>query len=249
MSSIKVFESNPKGRDFVVGDIHGHFKLLASLLEKVDFNTQQDRLFCVGDLIDRGPDSIDVLKWLSEPWFYGVRGNHEQMLIDCLSGRGDINRHTRNGGAWLYALSPSVQNEIYNLLQTLPVMIEVNLSDGRKIGIVHAEAFLSCATQSWQDAKDAISGMRGESAQQQALKTALYARERIEQQNQAPIIGLDKLYVGHSTVPHVHTLGNVVYTDTGCSFSDGTLSVIDIDTGEVSHVSMRLLHDSLGAGL
>lgn len=249
MSSIKVFESNPKGRDFVVGDIHGHFKLLASLLEKVDFNTQQDRLFCVGDLIDRGPDSIDVLKWLSEPWFYGVRGNHEQMLIDCLSGRGDINRHTRNGGAWLYALSPSVQNEIYNLLQTLPVMIEVNLSDGRKIGIVHAEAFLSCATQSWQDAKDAISGMRGESAQQQALNTALYARERIEQQNQAPIIGLDKLYVGHSTVPHVHTLGNVVYTDTGCSFSDGTLSVIDIETGEVSHVSMRLLHDSLGAGL
>jgi len=248
MSSIKVFESNPKGRDFVVGDIHGHFKLLASLLEKVNFNTQQDRLFCVGDLIDRGPDSIDVLKWLSEPWFYGVRGNHEQMLIDCLSGRGDINRHTRNGGAWLYALSPSVQNEIYNLLQTLPVMIEVNLSDGRKIGIVHAEAFLSCATQSWQDAKDAISGMRGESAQQQALKTALYARERIEQQNQAPIIGLDKLYVGHSTVPHVHTLGNVVYTDTGCSFSDGTLSVIDIVTGEVSHVSMRLLHDSLGAG-
>lgn len=248
MSSIKVFESNPKGRDFVVGDIHGHFKLLASLLEKVDFNTQQDRLFCVGDLIDRGPDSIDVLKWLSEPWFYGVRGNHEQMLIDCLSGRGDINRHTRNGGAWLYALSPSVQNEIYNLLQTLPVMIEVNLSDGRKIGIVHAEAFLSCATQSWQDAKDAISGMRGESAQQQALNTALYARERIEQQNQAPIIGLHKLYVGHSTVPHVHALGNVVYIDTGCSFSDGTLSVIDIDTGEVSHVSMRLLHDSLGAG-
>lgn len=248
MSSIKVFESNPKGRDFVVGDIHGHFKLLASLLEKVNFNTQQDRLFCVGDLIDRGPDSIDVLKWLSEPWFYGVRGNHEQMLIDCLSGRGDINRHTRNGGAWLYALLPSVQNEIYNLLQTLPVMIEVNLSDGRKIGIVHAEAFLSCATQSWQDAKDTISGMRGESAQQQALNTALYARERIEQQNQAPIIGLDKLYVGHSTVPHVHTLGNVVYIDTGCSFSDGTLSVIDIDTGEVSHVSMRLLHDSLGAG-
>ncbi len=125
-------------------------------------------------------------------------------------------------------------------------MIEVNLPDGRKIGIVHAEAFLSCATHSWQDAKDAISGTRGESAQQQALKTALYAREKIEQQNQAPIIGLEKLYVGHSTVPHVHALGNVVYIDTGCSFSDGTLSVIDIDTGEVSHVSMHSLHDSLG---
>lgn len=246
MSTIKVFESNPKGRDFVVGDIHGHFKLLASLLEKINFNTQQDRLFCVGDLIDRGPDSIDVLKWLSEPWFYGVRGNHEQMLIDCLSGRGDINRHTRNGGAWVYTLSPGVQNEICNVLQTLPIMIEVNLPDGRKIGIVHAEAFLSGATHSWQDAKDAISGTRGESAQQQALKTALYAREKIEQQNQAPIIGLDKLYVGHSTVPDVHALGNVVYIDTGCSFSDGTLSVIDIESGEVSHVSMHSLHDSLG---
>jgi len=246
MYTIEVFESNSQGRDFVVGDIHGHFKLLASLMEKVNFNTQQDRLFCVGDLIDRGPDSIDVLKWLSEPWFHGVRGNHEQMLIDCLSGRGDINRHTRNGGAWLYALSPSVQSEIYNALQTLPVMIEIGLADGRKVGIVHAEAFLSCATHSWQDAKDAISGMRGETTQQLALKTALYAREKIEQQNQAAIIGLDRLYVGHSTVPHVHALGNVVYIDTGCSFSDGALSLIEMESGEVAHVSMHSLHDALG---
>jgi Calcineurin-like phosphoesterase. len=248
MYTIKVFEPNPKGRDFVVGDIHGHFKLLTSLMEKVDFNTQQDRLFCVGDLIDRGPDSIDVLKWLSEPWFYGVRGNHEQMLLDCLSGHGDINRHTRNGGAWLYKLSPSVQKEICKVLQTLPVMIEIGLSDGRRIGIVHAEAFLSCATHSWQDAKDAISGMRGETTQQQALKTALYAREKIEQQNQALITGLDKLYVGHSTVPRVHALGNVVYIDTGCSFPDGALSLIEVESGEISHVSMQSLHDSLGVG-
>ncbi len=74
----------------MVGDIHGHFKFLTMALDKLDFNTELDRIFSVGDLIDRGPDSIDVLNWLEKPWFHAVRGNHEQMLIDCISGHGDI---------------------------------------------------------------------------------------------------------------------------------------------------------------
>src|SRR3546814_4769251 len=87
------FPPNKKGRDFVVGDIHGHFKLLTAALNNLDFNPELDRIFSVGDLIDRGPDSIDILKWLEKPWFHAVRGNHEQMLIDCISGYGDIPRH------------------------------------------------------------------------------------------------------------------------------------------------------------
>ncbi|AOE64873.1 metallophosphoesterase [Pseudomonas corrugata] len=239
MNTIRTFSPNGKGRDFVVGDVHGHFKLLKSLLVNANFKAERDRVFSVGDLIDRGPDSLDVMNWLTEPWFHAVRGNHEQMLIDCVSGQGDIARHTRNGGAWLYELAATTQHELSNVLQGLPLIIEVDLVDGRKMGIVHAEAPLLHDDGDWQTAKDALSGHFGEDSRHRALKTALYARGKIEQQNNDPIRGISRLYVGHSTVSSVTCLGNVVYIDTGCSFHDGALSLVEINADTTTCITMR----------
>ncbi|MBZ0074391.1 metallophosphoesterase [Bordetella hinzii] len=33
----------------------------------------------MGDLVDRGPESADVLKWLERPWFHAICGNHDLM--------------------------------------------------------------------------------------------------------------------------------------------------------------------------
>lgn len=239
MYKIKSFPSNKKGRDFVVGDIHGHFTLLRSLLERSGFDTKLDRVFSVGDLIDRGPESIEVLDWLKEPWFHAVRGNHEQMLIDCVSGHGDIARHTRNGGAWLYELAPPVQHELSRALQVLPLIIEVGLVGGRTIAIVHAQAPLTQSHDDWQKAKDALTGEFGEERQQAALKTALYSREKIEQEDHSAVSGISRLYVGHSTVSSIVRLGNVIYTDTGCSFFDGALSIIEINSESITSISMH----------
>lgn len=222
----------------MVGDIHGHFKLLTAALNKLDFNTELDRIFSVGDLIDRGPDSIDILNWLEKPWFHAVRGNHEQMLIDCISGHGDIPRHIRNGGAWLYELQLTVQHELLKALQALPLIIEIKSANDQTIGIVHAEAPIIRSNDGWQEAKDAITGNFGEQHQRQALKTALYAREKIEQQNHTSVKGIDRLYVGHSTVPSIMRLGNVVYIDTGCAFSDGALSLVEIRTETITSIDM-----------
>ncbi|WP_371919217.1 metallophosphoesterase [Pseudomonas sp. MPBD7-1] len=238
MLTTKSFPPNEKGRDFVVGDIHGHFTLLKKALSKVNFNTEADRIFSVGDLIDRGPDSTDVLNWLEKPWFHAVRGNHEQMLIDCISGHGNIPRHIRNGGAWLYELQPTLQHELLQALQALPLIIEINLSSDKTIGIVHAEAPIIKSNDDWQEAKNAISGKSGKSNQRQALKTALYARKKIEWQDHSSINGISQLYVGHSTVPGVMRLGNVIYIDTGCGFADGALSLIEIQFETV--VSTRM---------
>jgi serine/threonine protein phosphatase 1 len=239
MHKTQSFAANKMGRDFVVGDIHGHFELLAFLLNKCAFDKHLDRLFSVGDLIDRGPDSIDVMNWLQQPWFHAVRGNHEQMLIDCVSGDGDIARHTRNGGAWLYELPNALQLKICHALQQLPLIIEVELSDGRTIGIVHAETPLPHADDTWQDAKDVATGKRGEHHQRLALEKALYSRNKIEHQDDTSIQGIDQVYVGHSTVASVTRLGNAVYIDTGCSFDDGALTLIELTTQTAINVSTR----------
>lgn len=79
---IKYFTQNLKGKDFVIGDIHGRYDLVKKALEKSNFNKDKDRLFCVGDLIDRGVYSEQVDEFLSEPYVHAIRGNHEDMLLE-----------------------------------------------------------------------------------------------------------------------------------------------------------------------
>jgi serine/threonine protein phosphatase 1 len=74
--------SNHLGKDYIVGDLHGCFSLLDRLMNDVGFNKNHDRLFSVGDLIDRGPESLRCLQLLAEPWFYAVKGNHEDMFLE-----------------------------------------------------------------------------------------------------------------------------------------------------------------------
>src|SRR3546814_9235683 len=79
--------ANPAGRDVAVGDIHGHFSRLRQALDEFGFDPAHDRLFSVGDLVDRGHESESFMQWLDQPWFYTVQGNHEDYAI----------RHVRTG--------------------------------------------------------------------------------------------------------------------------------------------------------
>jgi len=98
--------SNKYGRDFVVGDIHGQIDLFREALSFEGFNPKQDRVFSVGDLIDRGPDSLACLELLNQRWFYAVRGNHEQMMIDWAFGEGH-DSWKLNFGNWTDSLAAS----------------------------------------------------------------------------------------------------------------------------------------------
>jgi len=72
MQRFQLVGANVQGRDLAVGDIHGHFDRLQQSLDAVGFNKEKDRLFSVGDLVDRGPFSRAALHWLEQPWFYAV---------------------------------------------------------------------------------------------------------------------------------------------------------------------------------
>jgi serine/threonine protein phosphatase 1 len=68
----------------VVGDIHGRLDLLDRLL--VALGTR--RVFVIGDVVDRGPDSRGVIDRLLQRKAVGVRGNHEEWLLAWLRGEG-----------------------------------------------------------------------------------------------------------------------------------------------------------------
>ena len=65
--------ANTKGRDLIAGDIHGHFETLERALETLRFDPTADRLFSIGDLIDRDPRSEAALGWITEARIAAVR--------------------------------------------------------------------------------------------------------------------------------------------------------------------------------
>lgn len=74
-------------RLLAIGDIHGYRDKLDALLDRVR-PTGFDKVVFIGDYIDRGPDSRGVIERLIDfrqqfPETIFLRGNHEQMLLDC----------------------------------------------------------------------------------------------------------------------------------------------------------------------
>jgi bis(5'-nucleosyl)-tetraphosphatase (symmetrical) len=73
---------------FAIGDVHGCFDTLRRLLRRIRFDPREDRLWMVGDLVNRGPRSLDVLRWAVENdgRITAVLGNHDLHLLARASG-------------------------------------------------------------------------------------------------------------------------------------------------------------------
>jgi len=106
-------------RTFAIGDIHGCKASLAALLKQINPDPRHDSVIILGDFINRGPDSrgtIDLLLALRESYrnFIVLRGNHEQMFLDYLTGH-DQKLFLRVGGREMltsYDAAPLSSNDL-----------------------------------------------------------------------------------------------------------------------------------------
>lgn len=220
---VQRFPINQEGTDYVVGDIHGCYDLLQAALERKGFDVGRDRLFCVGDLIDRGPDSRACLELVHEPWFHSVRGNHEELASQALQS-GDWALWVANGGGWALSEQPRELAELLNqTLSRMPYAIEVAIDDLR-VGIVHAEP-----------PDDWLAIVRQGHALRQQLT---WARRRIASRDETRVANIDAVVVGHTILAGPTNLGNIRYIDLG-AFSTRVLHIEALHESVSHFVSKR----------
>lgn len=99
---------------YAIGDIHGCYDKLVTLMERIDIDYEEDLLIFMGDYIDRGKNSFEVVEYLIDlrerhPGTIFLKGNHEEMLEKYLSGE-DRLTYLVNGG----------QQTLENYLQRRP---------------------------------------------------------------------------------------------------------------------------------
>ena len=225
-SAIVRFALNKDGRDYVVGDIHGMFRQLEELLDNVKFVPERDRLFSVGDLVDRGPDSKEAMRWLAYPWFHACRGNHEQFAIDSTDQEALDFWVRYNGGEWWLELSPDDQQTFRKAFLEMPLAMEVETGAG-VVGIVHADI---PPMLSWERFTNLL-----RSGHQEVTLYALFSRDRIHgTRSRKPVEGdIDRIYCGHTPVRTPVRVDNVIYIDTGAcyvyeGYDEASLTMVEI---------------------
>jgi serine/threonine protein phosphatase 1 len=126
-------------RQIVIGDVHGHYAGLIALTHLLNL-AEDDQLYFLGDLIDRGPQSAQVIEYVRSHGYPCLRGNHEEMLMEAFPNN---QVHQGNFKAWLYSggstTLDSYEGDTARLLadvqwlRTLPLYLDLG-----DIWLVHA---------------------------------------------------------------------------------------------------------------
>lgn len=221
--------ANARGRDLVVGDLHGHRHLFEQQLDRLAFDPTRDRVLSVGDLIDRGPQSLATLSLIEEPWFHPVLGNHELMLLNFLGYYGS-RLHSRKAyasgaGEWIHdaiSANPKTIVRLADRVAALPLAMHV---DGDvPFNVTHGDLHPIGGRQDALLGDETICVHQADAATSsrisfgEALKSALsglpFGQQRI-QVSPSPIGALPITYVGHCRSRDIIVHDSYVYIEQG----------------------------------
>ena len=200
---------------WVIGDIHGYDKTFNALIKKLKIK-EKDIILCLGDLIDKGPGSLEVLKTVSKSnQIFSIRGNHEEMMRLSVSPK-----HGRMMKSWLKygglitleSFSKEETNQIeearkwLSFIENLPTEIVLN-----KFRIVHA---------GYEDSEP----LEDQNNQQKMWGRTIFQVETI-------LDNARQIIVGHSPVQTLNRLGKDDIWISEITLTDGRPSLLCIDTG------------------
>ncbi|CAK4082877.1 unnamed protein product [Aphanomyces euteiches] len=105
-------------RVIIVGDVHGCFEELQNLLQSCAYSAANDVLVFVGDLVNKGPKSVEVVRFVRESGSLCVRGNHDDAALNAY-----YKRHTDPDPRYDYVNLFSAED--VEFLEQLPFTIDL----------------------------------------------------------------------------------------------------------------------------
>jgi len=233
-------------RHFVIGDIHGHLDMLEDLLASADYDPKLDVLYSVGDLIDRGPYSVEVVEFFQQDNCHAIRGNHELMVVDAMQWHGVW---MGNGGV---QTMNSLRDNDHDLVwlqeqfRPLPYVIDVGDADEEfSFRLVHADLPLVWSEEDFQYILE-----NAEDEDDTRLAHILWSRTTIESalrniKNLKPkftgmTINPDRsgrnVFAGHTPIERPLTVGDITFIDT---WRARTLTMVEAITNQEWSVKVR----------
>ncbi len=215
-----------------IGDIHGCARSLEALLDRLG-PTPDAHLVFVGDYVDRGPDSAAVIErmlameWAAEtgrgPACTFLRGNHDQMMLDCAE-RGMTELWRVNGGLTTLASyrdgtgDAAIPEDHVEFLRRTRLYLDTP-----------AFCFVHAGLKPYYSVADNL--------QHETAETFLWTREHLavpERRWEKPVV------CGHTPQPEALLEPDLIVTDTGCVYHHhpqyGRLTAVRLPTREVVQV-------------
>ena len=230
---VRTFTTNANGRDFVVGDVHGCFRTLARALAELQFDAARDRLFGVGDLVNRDPHSVEAIDWLERRFTAVTLGNHDRAELSWFEEKLGGSHATDND--WKDALDPRDYPRWRNALSQMPMALTVETQYG-PVGVIHAEA----PDPDWSRTVALL-----EAGSEDDIDDALLGFEEytpaIRRMKSQPVQGLRALVSGHFVVEEVEVTANRWNLDTGAGFANrNRLSLLEITARQLVSLTLEV---------
>lgn len=232
---------------YVVADIHGCYEEYMGLMQKIKL-MDEDRLYILGDAVDRGPEPMKVmLDMIKRQNITYIIGNHDYLLLyfirklglelSCISNMSeddieDFQAYLEDGGLVtieaFMKLSSAEKQAVYDFLENANVYDEV-IADNKRYILVHAGItnFKEEKTLDEYDVLDFI------------CERADYSRRYFQDSNTYLITGhTPTMYINRDSSSKVYIENGHIAIDCGCVYG-GKLAAYCIDSDEVIYVDSK----------
>lgn len=227
---------------YIISDIHGCKKQYLELLEKISFS-EQDHLYILGDSVDRGNDSIEVLQYIiGQKNITYILGNHDYTLYLFIKELGlNLDNFKNDGIKWAFkfwqhdggfptkegflSLSEYERKEIYDFLESALIYEEI-VYEGKRYILSHAGItnFQENKLLSEYSSLDYINGRMD------------YDKRHFQDKNTYIISGhTPTFHIRKDKKPFVFQENGHIVIDCGCVYG-GNLAAFCIETEEITYV-------------
>lgn len=241
-------------RRLIVGDIHSQYRLLKEVLEKADFDPDEDILYSVGDLCDKGNNPGSVLRFLYKlKNFRPVLGNHDMFLEYYLNahrpaGWIEIEQGKRTRDIVRSVMKQDEKDRIRLWLAHFPVLrvednaiiahgdlpagytekeLECLAAAKRAVPLLHTKYGDMETLDRIANGRNYFSSAILDAGVKQTLKTYTLVE---------PLKTRKMIFLGHSPLdshrPFYSKKYHLIAIDTGAGSGDGPLTLMDMDTHE-----------------